>query len=181
MNNREDKISSELIYEGKVVKLVKDKVLCSNGVTSFREVIHHNGGAAILFINDKDEVMLIRQFRYAYNEVLYEIPAGKLEKNEDPYDAAKREFEEETGSITDNLEYLTTIYPTCGYTNEKIYLYLALDYKQGNVSFDEDEYVETIFIPLSKVLDMIKNNEINDAKTICAIMTYLILKNRIKL
>ena len=86
MDMKEKRISGETIFEGHVVKLIKDKVLCPNGMESYREIVKHNGGAAILCINKNEEVLLIRQFRYAYDEVMYEIPAGKLEKGENPYD-----------------------------------------------------------------------------------------------
>ena len=94
---KEKKISGEVIYDGKILTLVKDKVICPNNEEAYREIVRHNGGAAILVVNEKNEVLLIRQFRYAYDEIIYEIPAGKLELNEDPYEAAKRELEEETG------------------------------------------------------------------------------------
>ncbi len=173
MKMEEKKISGETIYKGKVVCLEKDKVLCPNGIESYREVIRHNGGAAILCITEKEEVLLIRQFRYAYNEILYEIPAGKLELNEDPYDAAKREFEEETGNKVEQLDYLGKIYPTCGYTSEIIYLYLAKDLIKSQTSFDDDELIEVEYMPLPKVKDMILSGEIKDAKTICALSYYL--------
>jgi ADP-ribose pyrophosphatase len=174
MEMREKKISGEVIFDGKILKVERDKVLCPNGNTSFREVIRHNGGAGILCITPNDEVLLIKQFRYAYDEVIYEIPAGKLEKDEDPYEAALREFEEETGNKASKLELLSVIYPTCGYSAEKIYLYLATDYIQTKVSLDEDEIIITELIPLDKVLEMIDNGTIRDAKTICAITTYVI-------
>lgn len=178
MKMEEKKISGETIFEGHVVRLVKDKVLCPNGMESFREVVRHNGGAAILCINDKDEVLLVKQFRYAYNEIIYEIPAGKLEKNEDPYQAALREFEEETGNKTEKLDFLGAIYPTCGYSSEVIYLYQATNFNKTQTHFDEDEVIESYFIPLTKVLEMISNGEIKDAKTICAISYYLLKKNK---
>ena len=178
MDMQEKKISGEVLFEGKVVRLEKDKVLCPNGRESYREVVRHNGGAAILCVTDDDMVLLERQFRYAYDEVIYEIPAGKLEKGEDPYDAAMREFEEETGFKADRLEYLGNIYPTCGYSSEKIYLYLAKDYKKTHTNLDEDEVILTEYVPLARVKEMIASNEIKDAKTICAISSYMIKYNK---
>ena len=119
MDMEEKKIDGEIIYDGKVVKLIKDKVLCPNKKEAYREIVKHNGGSAILPITKDNKILLIKQFRYAYNEVLYEIPAGKLELNEDPYSAALRELEEETGFKVEKLESLGIIYPTCGYTKEK--------------------------------------------------------------
>lgn len=179
MDMKEKRISGETIFEGHVVKLIKDKVLCPNGMESYREIVKHNGGAAILCINKNEEVLLIRQFRYAYDEVMYEIPAGKLEKGENPYDAAMREFEEETGNKASHLDSLGVIYPTCGYSSEKIYLYLALDYEASHTHFDEDEVIVSAFVPLAKVKEMILSGEIKDAKTICAVNYYLMKYNKI--
>ena len=178
MDLKEKKISGEVIYDGKILKLIKDKVLCPNGNESYREVVRHNGGAAILCITKDEEVFLVKQYRYPYDEVMYEIPAGKLEVGEAPYDAALREFEEETGNKAESLEHLIDIYPTCGYSSEVIYLYLAKDYVKTNTNFDEDEVIETEYIPLNDVLEMINSGKIKDAKTICALSTYLIRYKR---
>lgn len=176
MNLEEKKIESEIIFDGKVIHVVKDKVLCPNGNESIREIVKHNGGAAVLCINDKEEVLLEKQYRYAYNEVIYEIPAGKLEKDENPYHAALRELEEETGMKAESLEKLGEIYPTCGYSSEIIHIYLALNCKKTKTNFDEDEIILSEFVPLNKVKEMIKNGLIKDAKTICAIEYYLLKK-----
>ena len=172
----EKRLSGETIFEGHVVKLVKDKVLCPNGNESFREIVRHNGGAAVLCINENEEILLVKQFRYAYDEVMYEIPAGKLEKNEDPLLAAKRELEEETGNKADSLDFLGAIYPTCGYSSEIIYLYLARNCKKTQTHFDDDEVIESKFYKLDDVKNMILNGEIKDAKTICALSYYLMRK-----
>lgn len=177
MEMKEKKIDGEVLYAGRVVRLERDRVLCPNGRESVREVVRHNGGAAILCLNAQEEVLLIRQFRYPYNEILLEIPAGKLEKNEDPYTAAVRELEEETGNRAAGLEYLGKIYPTCGYSSEIIYLYLAKDYVFTETSFDEDECIEACFVPISRVKEMILSGEIKDAKTICALSYYLMRKS----
>ena len=174
MDMEEKKVSSETIFKGKVVTLLKDQVLCPNGNLAYREVIKHPGGAAILCVTENDEILLERQFRYAYYDVIYEIPAGKLEYGENPYDAAMREFEEETGNKAKELIHLTDIYPTCGYSSEIIYLYLAKNYTKTKKNLDEDEIIETELIKMDKVLEMIENGQIRDAKTICALFTYLI-------
>lgn len=176
MDMEEKKISGEVLYDGKVVRLERDRVLCPNGKEAYREVVRHNGGAAILCLTEKNEVLLIKQFRYPYEEILYEIPAGKLEQGENPYDAAIRELEEETGNRADRLEFLGKIYPTCGYSSEVIYLYLAKDCTHTKTAFDEDEVIEDTPIPLCRVKEMILSGEIKDAKTICAISYYL-MKN----
>lgn len=171
-------LNREIIYNGKILRLEKDTVECENGVHAYREIVRHHGGAAILCVAE-EKVLLIKQFRYAYNEILYEIPAGKLEENEDPLDAAMREFEEETGNLALDMSYLTTIYPTCGYSSEKIYLYLVTQFKKTITHLDEDEVIEPLWIDVKEVLDMIANGEIKDAKTICALQMYLMNQNKI--
>ncbi len=172
MDMEEKKIDGIDIYKGKVIHVVKDNVLCPNGNKAIREIVKHNGGAAILCLNDKEEVLLERQYRYAYNEIIYEIPAGKLELNEEPYHAALRELEEETGLKAKELKKLGVIYPTCGYSTEKIFLYLAIDCIHTKTNFDEDEFIVSEFYPLNRVKDMIKDGTIKDAKTIAAICYY---------
>lgn len=174
MDMVEKKLDSSLIYDGKIIRLEKDTVLCPNGKKANREVVRHNGGAAILCVTKDNKVLLERQFRYPYDEIIYEIPAGKLEKGEDPYKAALRELEEETGNKASELIHLTDIYPTCGYSSEIIYLYLAKDFVKTETNFDEDEVIESEFIPLDEVKAMIKDGRIKDAKTICALSVYLL-------
>ncbi|MCI9181734.1 MAG: NUDIX hydrolase [Acholeplasmatales bacterium] len=169
-------LNRKVIYDGKVVRLELDQVQCSNGLISDREIVRHHGGAGILCITPEDKVLLIRQFRYAYKEILYEIPAGKLEMKEDPLEAAKREFEEETGNHALDMTYLMTIYPTVGYSNEKIYLYLVTKFEQTATHFDEDEDIESAFYDIKEALQMIQSGQIKDAKTICALQTYYLRK-----
>ena len=171
---KEKRLDSNLIYDGKIIKVEKDTVLCPNGKKASREVVRHNGGAGILCVTSDNKVLLERQFRYPYDEIIYEIPAGKLEKGEDPYQAALRELEEETGNKAEELIYLSDIYPTCGYSSEIIYLYLSKNYVKTKTNFDEDEIIESEFIPLDEVKEMIKNGIIKDAKTICALSLYLL-------
>ena len=178
MELKEKMLDSTLIYDGKVLHVYKDKVLCPNGNESYREIVKHNGGAAILLINDKNEVALVKQYRYAYDEVLFEIPAGKLESGEAPYDAALRELEEETGYKAKSLLDLGIVYPSCGYTSEKIHLFLAKDVKKSNMHLDFDECIEPYFISYDKVKNMILSGEIKDVKTISAILKYELLKNK---
>lgn len=181
MKLEERKIDGEVLFQGKVVTLIKDKVLCPNGMESYREVVLHNGGACVLGITNDEKVFLIEQFRYAYNEVLYELPAGKLEASEDPKDAAIREFEEETGYKSNKMEFLGIDYPTCGYSNEKIYLYYTDDFVETHTNFDEGEMILLHRVPIKDVLDMIKQGKIKDGKTINAVMLYLLKKGKIQL
>ncbi|MCR5113248.1 MAG: NUDIX hydrolase [Acholeplasmatales bacterium] len=178
MDMTEKKIKGEVLFEGKVVRLEKDEVLCPNGAISYREVVRHNGGAAILCITKDNKVLLERQFRYPYDEVIYEIPAGKLEKGEDPYQAALRELEEETGLKAESLEHLTDVYPTCGYSNEIIHLYLANNCVKTKTHLDPDEVIETYYVPMDDVKKMISDGRIKDAKTICALSLYNLKYNK---
>lgn len=175
MKDIEKTMDSKLIFDGKVVKLYEDKVKCFNGVIATREIVKHNGGVCILFVKD-NKVLLEKQYRYAYDEVLYELPAGKIEKGEDPYYAAIREFEEETGYKILKIKPYGEMYPTCGYSNEIIYLYLAEEVSEGKINLDEDENIDLEFIEIEKIKDMILNNQIKDAKTICLISKYLMIK-----
>lgn len=181
MDFREVKIKGEVMYDGKILKVCRDTVLCPNGNEAYREIIKHNGGACVLAITNDNCVFLEEQFRYAYDEMLYELPAGKLELNEDPRLAAIREFEEETGYKPNNMELLGINYPTCGYSNEKIYLYYTDDFVETQTNLDEDEFLLVKKVPLSEVLQMIKDGKIKDGKTINAIMLYLLKKDKITL
>ena len=140
---------------------------------SYREIIKHNGGVCVLAVID-NKIILEKQYRYAYDEILYELPAGKLEEGEIPEVAAKRELLEETGYEANKLIDYGVMYPTCGYSNEKIYLYVAdgLSKKQRNL--DEDEVIDIEYLEIDKVLDMISQGIIKDAKTICLISKYLL-------
>ena len=178
MNKKEEKtISTEVIYDGKVVNLTKDEVLCPNGEKSIREVINHRGGVCILgFVDNK--VIIEKQFRYSYKEEIYELPAGKLEKGENPLEAAIREFEEETGYKPLEMISLGSLYPSCGYTNEIIYLYYAKRITLGKRHLDSDEMIDIELLPLEEIIKMIDQNIIKDAKTICLIDRYLRLENK---
>ena len=178
MDMREKKIDGKVIFEGHVIKVEFDDVLCPNGNKSKREIVRHNGGAAILCVTDDNKILLERQYRYAYDEVIYEIPAGKLEKGENPYSAAIRELEEETGYKADELVHLTDIYPTCGYSSEVIHLYLAENTKKTHTHFDDDEIIETYLFTIDEIKSMILSGEIKDAKTIAAFTYYLMKYNK---
>ena len=177
MDFKEKQIKSDLIYNGKVVKLYVDDVKCPNNNLSRREIIKHNGGVCILAIID-NKVILEKQYRYAYDEVLFELPAGKLEVNENPYDAALREFEEETGYKANTLIDYGKMYPTCGYSNEIIYMYVAKDIIKTKRHLDEDEFIEIEYVNLEEVVDMINKGIIKDAKTICLISKYILANNK---
>ena len=174
MDKKEITTKSEIIFDGKVVHLRKDEVLCPNGNTSIREIVDHIGGVGVLFIKD-NKILLIKQYRYAYDEILYEIPAGKREKGEEAYITGKRELLEETGYEAKEMIYLGQIYPTCGYSNEIIHLYLVKEATLKETHFDEDENIDSSFYSIEEIKKMIKEGTIKDAKTICALYYYLSL------
>ena len=172
----EKKINGEVLYDGYVVRLEKDKVLCPNNNEAYREIVRHSGGAAVLCVTKENKIVLVKQFRYAFNEILLEIPAGKLEKGEMPQASALRELEEEAGYKALSSEHLITIYPTVGYCSEKIYIYVVTDYVVTETNLDENEFVEVVEVTFEEAVNMIKSGEIKDSKTICAIYQYLINK-----
>lgn len=173
MNFREETVKKNYIYKGKILNLRCDDALLPDGKPCKREIVEHGGGAGILYM-EEGKVLLVRQFRYAYGEELYEIPAGKLEAGEDPAVTAARELEEEAGLLPEKTELLFTVYPTPGYTNEKIYIFRAVGAKKGKVHLDEGEFLSSVFVPLEKAAEMIGSGEIKDAKTIIAVQHVLL-------
>ncbi len=166
----EKTINSKNIYEGKVFNITKDDVELSDGYKTIREVVHHSGGVVIV-AERNEQILMVQQFRYPTKEILYELPAGKLDKgNEDILSAAKRELEEETGFIAKNWESLGFIWTSPGFCNEKLYLFKANNLTYKGQHLDEGEILNYIAINRDKVFEMVKNGEINDAKTIAALM-----------
>ncbi len=170
---REETLKEHVLFEGRIIRVRCDEVLLPDGTTSTREVVDHPGGACVLCVHG-GKVVLVKQFRYAYREELYEIPAGKLERGEDPMLAAKRELEEETGLVADRLVHLFTMYPTPGYCNEKIYIYRADGVSAGKKHLDEGEFLDVAEIPLEEAYAMIGDGRIRDAKTVIALQQYRI-------
>ena len=170
MEFAEKTLNSTQIYDGKVVKVFKDDVEISDGHKTFREVVRHSGGVVILALKDKNTILFVRQFRYPMKEVLMELPAGKLEYGEDPFLAAKRELEEETGYCANKWTDLGFVYTSPGYSDEKLYLYMAEDLEYTHCHPDVGEILEPLEINYAGALKMIKEGKITDAKTLCAFM-----------
>ncbi len=166
----EKQISSKLVYDGGVVKVYYDRVLTEYGNEAGRDVVRHNGGAGVIAMDEKGDVLLVRQFRYAVGEELIEIPAGKLEPGEDPIMTAARELTEEAGVIAEKLELLGSIIPTCGYCDEIIYVYEAEGLSASIQNLDEDEHLTVFSMPLEKAVQAVMSGEIKDAKTVYAIL-----------
>ena len=173
----EKTVQKKYVYEGKILKLRNDDAQLPDGRPCKREIIEHSGGSCVLYVED-DKVLLVKQYRYAYGESIYEIPAGKLEKGEDPCLAAARELEEEAGVKAKQLQLLYVMYPTPGYTNEKIYIYQAIGGEQVSAHLDDDEFLDVEYIPMDTVKEMMQSGEIKDAKTLIALQAYLLAKNK---
>lgn len=170
MTFEEKTLKSELIYEGAIINLRRDKVTVQNGV-SYREIVEHNGGAVLAAVTDEGKMVMVRQYRKPANRVMLEVPAGKIDPGEKPEDTAKRELKEETGYSAGNVKYMTYFYPSVGYSEEKLYLYLCTGLMPGETSFDENEAIDIEEMEIDELCHMIANGEINDAKTIIAILT----------
>lgn len=165
MDMREKSLKQEYIFKGKIVNLRVDDALLPDGKTALREVIEHPGGVCVAALTKENELLFVEQFRYPYSECLLELPAGKLEYGEDPFEAGKRELQEETGASACEYEDLGKLYPTPGYCGEIIHMYLAKGLLFGEQSLDDDEFLEVKKIPLKEAFRMVMNNEIRDSKT----------------
>ncbi len=166
------------IYNGRVLTMHVDDVLLCDDQKANRECVDHPGGVAVIGVTDDDMVVLVRQFRYPYKETIYEIPAGKLEKGEDPFEAGKREFKEETGGVAEEYISLGEIYPSPGYTNEIIRLYAAKNITFEEQNLDDDEFLQVCQISFDELIRRIMSGEIKDAKTIAAAFKLKELMNK---
>lgn len=178
MDLTERTVSSEEIYNGKVVHLFRDVVTLPNGANAVREVIRHQGAVAVVPLTEKGEAVLVRQYRYPFGRPLLEIPAGKLEAGENPEEAVKRELEEETGAQAERWTDLGDFYPTVAYGSEVIRLYLAEGLTFGQMHTDEDEFLNVERVPLDVLVDRILSGEIKDGKTQAAVLKTRLLLDR---
>ena len=168
MTFEEKTIESELIYEGAILNLRRDKVTVPNG-ESYREIIEHNGGAVLAAVTDERKLVMVRQFRNPAQRVVFEVPAGKIDPGEDPIVTAVRELKEETGYTAGNVRFLTYFYPCVGYSEEKLYLYLCTDLVPGETNFDENECLDIEEWDIDELCNMIMTGQIHDAKTIISV------------
>ena len=166
---KERKLSSEMKFDGKLIKVTYD-IADVNGKEAWREVVHHPGASAIVAIDEDNRIIMEKQFRYALNDYLLEIPAGKLDVGEDPLVCAKRELEEETGTIASEWISLGTIATSPGFCNEVIHLYVAKGLSKGEIHWDEDEYVEVERYTFDELLQRISEEKIKDSKTLSALL-----------
>lgn len=169
------RVSSRRVYEGKVINVDKDTVKFPDGSVGELEMVRHPGASAVVpFLTDPDgedpQILLIRQYRYAADDFIYEIPAGKLDGDEDPAVCARRELQEETGCTAVRVEHLYTFYTTPGFTDERIHTFMATGLTRGEVKHEKDEFMSLETVTLSRALELIKTGELKDAKTALAIL-----------
>lgn len=175
----EKPLKQDYLYRGKIVNLRVDDAELPDGTTALREVVEHPGGVCVAALTDKEELLFVEQFRYPYMETVLELPAGKLEYGEDPFEAGKRELQEETGAAAENYRDLGKLYPTPGYCGEIIHMYLAENLTFSEQHLDEDEFLEVRRIPLEEAFQMVMRNEIRDSKTQVGILkTYQLVKGQ---
>lgn len=172
--NETGKIGGTRVYSGRIIAVDLDEVRFPDGSTGTLEMIRHPGASAVVPVlgepGDDPEVLLIRQYRYAADQFLYEIPAGRLDPGESPADCARRELQEETGYSAERVEHVFTMYTTPGFTDEKIHLFVATGLVAGQAHREADEFMELVPTRLSRALSMVEQGEIQDAKTALALL-----------
>lgn len=178
MPHTEAMLESKEIFDGRVIRVTLDKVQLEDGTTSTREVVHHHGGACVLPVDADGNVTMVRQFRYALGEELWELPAGKLEAGEDPFEAAKRELSEECGLTADTYTELGVVYPTVGYDSEKIYLWAAEGLHTVGQHLDAGEFLDVVKMPFAQALGLVMDGTIRDSKTQVALLKYAQLRGK---
>lgn len=169
------KLDSRRVYAGKVLNVDVDRVRFPDGSTGELEMVRHSGASAVLpFLSDPagddPQVLLIKQYRYAAEKYLYEVPAGRLDEGEDPADCARRELREETGCSAEKVERMTTMYTTPGFTDERIHLFLATGITRGDHAREKDEFLEVETMPLARALELVRDGEIVDGKTVISLL-----------
>lgn len=170
MHLQEKTLISDTIYEGRIFTIVHDTAELENGETAIRDVLLHSGGVCVIPVTENNEIFMVKQFRYPFREVTTEIPAGKLEKDENPYDCGKRELLEETGCTCTEYIPLGEIYPTPAYNTEVIHVYLAKGLAYERQHLDADEFLDVEKIPLAEAVQLVMDGKIKDGKTQIAIL-----------
>lgn len=171
--NTEITVKSEKIFEGKIVNLRVDTVELENQKYAKREIVDHKSASAIVAVNENDEMLLVRQYRKAVEDFLYEIPAGIINIAEEPVECALRELKEETGYVAEKIEQLYEFYTSPGFCNEKVYLFKAGNLSFTSTKFDEDECIETIKVSKEEAKKLIETGRIQDSKTLIGMLSWI--------
>lgn len=166
---KEVRVDGEMAYEGKFLKVQKDKVALPDGQHTSREYIRHPGAVVILPVLDDGTVLMERQFRYPLNQVFIEFPAGKIDPDEDPLACAKRELEEETGYTATDWQFVSVIHNAIAYSDEHLDLYLARGLQAGTAKLDDGEFLETFTATIDELLDWVRSGKITDVKTVIGV------------
>ena len=170
MDMTEKTLTTQEVYHGRIIRVRRDEVLLPNGHTSVREVVEHPGGVGILALEEDGSVLLVRQYRYAVGRHLWEIPAGKREKGEEPFVTAQRELAEEVGATAAKWTDLGQIIASPGCYAEVLYLYLAEGLTFGAQHLDQDEFLQVQFVPFAEVVEQCMRGELQDGKTVTAVL-----------
>lgn len=170
MELKETLVHSKEVFQGSIITVKQDRVALVNGKEAGRDVVIHPGAVAVVAVTPENKIVLVRQYRHPIGEALLEIPAGKLDKGEDPEHCARRELEEETGYLAGNLKQLTAIYTTPGFCNEKITIYLATELTKTAQHLDDDEFLNREYCTLQEAQQMVVDGRIHDAKSIVGLL-----------
>lgn len=170
MNFEEKTLKVNEVFSGKIINVHVDDIELPDGKTAIREVVEHSGGVCVAAMTEEKELYFVRQYRYPYKRVLLELPAGKLEKGEDPLEAGIRELEEECGVVADEVISLGTVYPTVAYCSEIIYLFAAKGLKSSAQHLDDGEFLSVEKISIDEATKMVMNGEISDSKTVALVL-----------
>lgn len=165
-------LSSKEVYRGKLATIQQDVVKMPDNSEAMRETVIWKDASAIVPIDEDGNIIFVRQYRQSFQDMFLEIPAGKIEKGEDPLECAKRELEEETGYRSENIHFLCEVYTAVAFCSQKVFLYEAKNLRKGKQNFDEDEFIEIERFSLEEAVSMIFNGQIKDGKTIVAILAY---------
>lgn len=174
----EKTISSEDVFQGRIIRVRVDTVLLPDGNETKREVVEHPGAVVILAVNDRKEIIMVRQYRHATGEILLELPAGKRDYNESPLVCAQRELEEETGYSAEEWDVLFSFYTSPGFCNELLYFVVARGLIKGESHPDGEEFLDVLKVPVEEARRMVADGEIKDAKTILGILALQLLEEK---
>ena len=169
-SDMEKTLESQYIYKGKIINVRKDKVLLPDGKTTSREVVEHRGGVCVVPVDENGNVTLVRQYRYPIGREVLEIPAGKREEGEDPFETARRELSEETGLEAGKYDFLGEFLATPGYCAEKFYIYLARDLTRHAQHLDEGEFLDVVSMPLKQAAELVWSKQIDDCKSVAGLL-----------